>query len=113
MPHAVFDTYRCEITAKEAVLLGPILLAAKGVVSLKLCYNHLRDGGAEAVSTAIERHPSLHTMDLGEYTVSLFWSVEGAHRVFTPFESCPLVIVVSGRVLCSKQHATEIVLKVL
>lgn len=49
------------------MLLEPILRAATGVACLKLCYNHLRDGGAEAVSTAIERHPSLHTMDLGEH----------------------------------------------
>ncbi|CAM9895592.1 unnamed protein product [Ectocarpus sp. 12 AP-2014] len=59
------DLMRREITAREALLLGPILWAATGVTCLKLCYNHLRDGGAEAVSGAIERHPSLHTMDLG------------------------------------------------
>ncbi len=63
------DLMRREITAREALLLGPILWAAKGVTSLKLCYNHLKDGGAEAVSGAIERHPSLHTMDLGESEV--------------------------------------------
>lgn len=57
---------RREITAREALLLGPILWAATGVTSLKLCYNHLTDGGAEAVSGAIERHPSLHTMALGK-----------------------------------------------
>lgn len=60
------DLMRREITAREALLLGPILWAATGVTCLKLCYNHLRDGGAEAVSGAIERHPSLHTMDLGK-----------------------------------------------
>lgn len=60
------DLMRREITAREALLLGPTLWAATGVTCLKLCYNHLRDGGAKAVSGAIERHPSLHTMDLGE-----------------------------------------------
>lgn len=59
------DLMRREITAKEAVLLGPLLWAATGVNCLKLCYNHLKDGGAEAVSLAMRRHPSLHTMDLG------------------------------------------------
>lgn len=68
------DLMRREITAREALLLGPILWAAKGVTCLKLCYNHLKDGGAEAVSGAIERHPSLHTMDLGESEV---WGLGG------------------------------------
>ena len=62
------DLMRREITAREALLLGPILWAATGVTCLKLCYNHLKDGGAEAVSGAIQRHPSLHTMDLGKNT---------------------------------------------
>lgn len=60
------DLMRREITAREALLLGPILRSARGVTCLKLCYNHLKDGGAEAVSSAIENLPSLHTMDLGE-----------------------------------------------
>lgn len=64
------DLMRREITAKEAVLLGPLLWAATGVNCLKLCYNHLKDGGAEAVSLAMRRHPSLHTMDLGESIIT-------------------------------------------
>lgn len=60
------DLMRREITAREALLLGPILRSARGVTCLKLCYNYLKDGGAEAVSSAIENLPSLHTMDLGE-----------------------------------------------
>lgn len=63
------DLMRREITAREALLLGPILRSARGVTCLKLCYNHLKDGGAEAVSSAIENLPSLHTMDLGEITI--------------------------------------------
>lgn len=61
------DLMRREITAKEAVLLGPLLWSATGVKCLKLCYNHLKDGGAQAVSLAMQRHPSLHTMDLGAF----------------------------------------------
>ena len=64
------DLMRREITAREALLLGPILRSATGVTCLRLCYNDLRDGGAEAVSSAIESLPSLHSMDLGEMIIT-------------------------------------------
>ncbi|CAM9987084.1 unnamed protein product, partial [Discosporangium mesarthrocarpum] len=53
------------ITAREAVMLSPTLKTAAGLECLKLCYNHLGDGGARAVAAAIEGHQSLHTLDLG------------------------------------------------
>lgn len=93
----------CEITAKEAVLLGPILRAATGVACLKLCYNHLRDGGAEAVSSSIERHSSLHTMDLGAFCCCLraiFVDAKGVLFALSSIVSCFVELHLFVRYMC-------------